>query len=136
MKEEIIETIIKIQFPLKRIPGPKKGDFIYKLLPWKARWFGWLFSFGGGSISEFGGSRVNTVRHLQVFRWHILSIHRNQYHDRSDKERADEYLQKWSECEKELRGLRLIMLGDSTGAEIKKVIRDSLGVDLDEGTIR
>lgn len=134
MKE--VETIIKIELPMKRIPAPKKGDFIYDLLPWKARWFGWLFSWGGSSIGEFGGSRVNTVRHLQLFRWHILSIHRNQYHDRSDKERADEYLQKWSECEKELRGLRLIMLGDSTAADIKKLIRDSLGVDLDEGTIR
>lgn len=134
MKE--VETIIKIELPLKRIPAPKKGDFIYDLLPWKARWFGWLFGWGGGSIGEFGGSRVNTVRHLQLFRWHILSIHRNQYHDRSDKERADEYLKKWSECEKELLGLRLIMLGDSMAADIKKLIRDSLGVDLDEGTIR
>lgn len=71
-----------------------------------------------------------------MFRWHILTIHRNQYHDRSESERADEYLRKWSECEKELRGLRLIMLGDETGADVKKLIKESLGVDLDEGTIR
>lgn len=87
-------------------------------------------------MTEFCGTRVNIVRHLLIFRWHVLTIERNQYHDQSDKERADEYLRKWSECEKELRGLRLIVLGDSTGAEIKKIIRDSLGVDLDEGTIR
>jgi hypothetical protein len=130
-----METIIKMELPLKRIPAPKRDQF-YAMLPRRCRWFGWLYSWGGGSIGEFGGSRTNTIRHLQIFRWHVLTINRNEYHDRSDKERADEYLCKWSECEKELRGLRLLLMGDSTNAEVKKLIRDSLGVDLDEGTIR
>ncbi len=130
-----METIIKIELPLKRIPAPKRDRF-YACLPRRVRWFGWLFGWGGGSVTEFGGRRVNTTRHLQIFRWHVLTIHRNQYHDRSDAERADEYLRKWSECEKELRGLRLLVLGDSTATEVKKVIRESLGVDLDEGTVQ
>ncbi len=127
------ETIVTIKLPLRRIPKLRIDGMRF---PFATRWFGWLFSWGGGSITEFGGSRINTTRHLQLFRWHILTIHWNEYHDRSDKERAEEYLRKWSECEKELRGLRLIVLGDSTGAEVKKVIRDSLGVDLDEGISR
>lgn len=130
-KSNNIETVIKIEHPFRKVPRHRwqKG------LPW--RWkLSWLFQWGGGSIGEFGGSRVNTTRHLSIFCRHVLTIHRNQYHDQSDKERADEYLKKWSECEKELRGLRLIMLGDSTASEVKRVIRDSLGVDLDEGTIR
>lgn len=128
-----METIIKIELPLKRIPAPEKKW--RKMYPFMARWFWWLYSWGGGSISLVPG-KENKTRHLQIFRWHILTIHRNQYHDRSDAERADEYLRKWSECEKELRGLRLIMLGDETGADVKKLIKESLGVDLDEGTIR
>jgi hypothetical protein len=126
-----LETIIEIAHPFKRVPRHKWQKGLP--LRWK---LSWLFQWGGGSVQEFGGSRVNTQRHLSILGWHILTIHRNQYHDRSDAERAEEYLRRWSECEKELRGLRLIMLGDSTGAEIKKVIRESLGVDLDEGTIR
>ena len=131
-----METIIKMQLPLKRIPAPKRDKF-YAMLPWKCRWFGWLYSWGGGSVGEFSGSgKTNTTRHLQIFRWHVLTIHWNEYHDRSDAERAAEYLKKWSECEKELRGLRLIMLGDETGADVKRLIRESLGVNLDEGTIQ
>lgn len=128
----MMETIIKIEYPFKKVPRCKWQQG----LPW--RWkLSWLFQWGGGSVAEFGsGTRINTVRHLSLFGRHVLTINRNQFHDRSDKERADEYLKKWSECEKELRGLRLLVLGDSTGAEVKKVIRDSLGVDLDEGTIR
>lgn len=126
-----METIITINFPFKRI-APIKATIP---LPWRWRWFGWLWTWGGGSIQEFGGSRVNTVRHLSLFRWHVLTVRRNQYHDMSDAERADHYLREWSKCEKELRGLRLLVLGDSTGAEVKKVIRESLGVNLDEGTI-
>jgi len=130
-----METIITIQLPFKRIPSPKRDRF-YSMLPRRCRLFGWLFGWSGGSINEFGGSRKNTRRHLEIFRWHILTIHRNEYHDKSDKERADEYLHKWAADEKELRGLRLLLMGDSTNAEVKKLIRDSLGVDLDEGTIR
>jgi len=129
-----METIIKIELPLKRIPPPKRDQF-YRFLPWRSRWLGWLFRWGGGSITEFGGRRINTVRHLQVFRWHVLTVHRNEYHDRSDKERADHYLREWAKCEKELRGLRLLLMGDSTNAEVKKVIRDAFRIDLDEGTI-
>lgn len=126
-----MQTIITIQFPLKRMSALK-----HDWLPWQARWFGWLWSWSGGSVCEFGGSRVNTVRHLELFRWRVLTIRRNEYHDKSHEERAKEYLHKWGECEKELRGLRLLLMGDSTNAEVKKVIRDSMGVDLDEGTIR
>jgi hypothetical protein len=130
-----IETIIKVHLPFKRIPAPKRDELAFRCAPRLYRWFNWLFTWGGGSVGEFGGSRTNTVRHLCLFRRHVLSIYRNEYHDRSDKERADEYLRKWSECEKELRGYRLLVLGDSVGADVKKVIRESLGVDLDEGGI-
>lgn len=92
-----------------------------------------MFQWGGGSRSEFGGSRTNTIRHLSIFCRHILTIHRNEYHDRSDEERANEYLKKWSECEKELRGLRLLVYGDTLNAEVKKVIKDAFNVNLDEG---
>lgn len=59
-----------------------------------------------------------------------------EWHDQTDKERADEYLSKWSECEKELQMFRLARLGEDAAPEVKRVIRESLGVDLDEGTIR
>jgi len=129
------ETLIEIKLPLKRIPPPKR-DQLYRLLPRRVRWFGWLYSWGGGAIGEFGGSRTNEIRHLQIFRRHILTIRRNQYHDRSDAERADEYLKKWSECERELRGLRLLQMGDENpDPELRKLLRDSMGIDLDEGRI-
>ncbi len=129
-----MKTIVKIEFPLKRLAALKHDKF-YSSYPLRIRWFGWLFGWDGGSVGEFGGNRTNTVRHLQLFRWHLLTIHRNEYEDRSDKERADEYLSKWSECEKELRGFRLMYLGDSTGEEVKKVIREAWGINLDEGRI-
>jgi hypothetical protein len=129
-----METIIKTELPLKRVPAPDRA--IRHLYSRKYRWFGWLFAWNRFGIGEFAGSRINYRYHLAIFRRVVLTIHRNEYHDRSDKERADEYLQKWSECERELRGLRLIMLGDETAADIKRVIKESLGVDLDEGTIR
>lgn len=128
------ETIIKIELPLKRIP--KLDAKWLRRMPWRIRWLSWLYSWGGGSVQEFGGSRINRVRHLQLFRWHVLTIHRNEYHDRSDAERADEYLRKWSACEKELQMFRLAALGEEAAPEVKKLIRESLGVDLDEGTIR
>jgi hypothetical protein len=128
-----VETIITFQFPLKKVPGPKRDKF-YRLYPRSYRWFGWLFSWGGGSCGDCDG-KTNTTRHLVIFRRHVLTIRRNEYHDRSDAERADEYLRNWSECEKELRGLRLLQMGDETCAEVKKVIRESLGINLDEGTI-
>lgn len=125
-----METIIKIEHPFRKVPRIKWQEGLPRR--WK---FSWLLQWGGGSIQEFGGSRINTTRHLSILGRHVLTIHRNKYHDQSDKERADEYLSKWSECEKELRGLRLLLLGDSANAEVKKVIRESLGVDLDEGRI-
>jgi hypothetical protein len=128
-----METIIKIQLPLKRIPAP---DIPKRLLPRRERWFGWLIGWGGGSRCEFGGTRINSKTHITVFRWHVLTIHRNQYHDRSDKERADEYLKKWSACEKELRMWRAVSMGEEMSEEVKKLIRESFGVDFDEGTVR
>jgi hypothetical protein len=130
-ESEKVKTIIKIEYPFSKILRHKWQ--VGLPLRWK---LSWLFQWGGGSIHEFGGKRINTTRHLSIFCRHILTINRNEYHDRSDAERAEEYLKKWAECEKELRGLRLIVLGDETGSEVKRVIRDSLGVDLDEGTIR
>ncbi len=128
---KIMETIITMKLPLKRV----KRVVPLSYLPFRDRWFGWLFTWGGGSISEFGGHRTNKIRHLGIFRWHILTVNRNEYHNQSDAKRADEYLAKWSECEKELQGLRLIVMGDRTNAEVKKVIKEALGVDLDEGRI-
>jgi hypothetical protein len=127
------ETIIKMELPLRRLAKVKKGrEFAYASFRW--RWFSWLFTWGGGSVSNFDG-HTNHTRYLHLFRWHVLTVNCNEYHDRSDKERADEYLKKWSECEKELRGLRLLLMGDSCNAEVKKVIRESFGINLDEGTI-
>jgi len=128
-----METKITIEWPLKRITRPKYPNGFR--VPLKHKLFDWLWTWGGASIGEFGGNRTNKIRHLTIFGFHVCQIDRNEYHDRSDRERADEYLNKWSECEKELRGLRLLLMGDSVNAEVKKVIRDSLGVDLDEGRI-
>lgn len=121
-----METIIKIELPLTRL-----GPLIYS-----PRWYSWIVMWTRGSISEFGGSRVNTRFRFFVFRWHVLTIHRNQYHDRTDAERADEYLREWSKCEKELRMFRLAALGEGVADDVKQVIKESLGVDLDEGTVR
>jgi hypothetical protein len=129
------ETTIKIRLPFKRVPAIEKDSLAYRIAPHLYRWQ-WLYSWGGGSVQEFGGSRVNTVRHLCLFRYHVLTIHRNEYHDLSDKERADEYLREWSKCEKELQMFRLAALGEDAAPEVKRVIRESLGVDLDEGTIK
>jgi hypothetical protein len=127
-----METIVTLQLPLKRIPPAQ----CRRLLPFRFRWFGWLFEWSGGSVQEFGGSRVNTVRHLQLFRWHLLTIRRNQYHDQSDEERADEFLAKWSTAEKQLRMFRLKALGEDCADDIRQLIDESLGIDLEEGTIR
>lgn len=129
-----METIITIKWPLKRVKNPN-GQLPFNI-PFRLRWHDFIWRWGGSSHQEFGGNRINTRRHLTIFGWHFLTIDRNEYHDKTDKERSDEYLNRWSECENELRGLRLIMMGDSTCSEVKKVIRDSLGVDLDEGISR
>lgn len=129
-----METILKFELPIKRLPKP---DSKYRaMLPRVYRWFGWLFFWSEFTLGEFGGSRKNTRYQLWLLRRLIFTLHINEYHDRSDNERANEYLKKWSECEKELRGLRLLLLGDATNSEVKKVIRESFGVDLDEGRIQ
>ena len=94
-----------------------------------------ILDWGGGGITEFGGSRINRVRHIALFRWGVVTIHRNEYHDRSDAERAEEYLKKWSEADAELRMFRAKLLGEDMAPEVKKVIRESFGVDFDEGTV-
>lgn len=93
-----------------------------------------ILDWGGCSIAEFGGSRVNKVRHYAIFRRCILTIHRNEYYDKSDAERADEYLTRWSEADTELRMFRAKVLGEDMAPEVKKVIREAFGVDFDEGT--
>lgn len=124
-----METIVTIELPLRRVKNPPGPLF--------ARVLRFFYMWGGGSIQEFGGSRVNKTRHLSLFGWHVLTLRRNQYHDRSDRERAAEYLAKWSEAEKELRGLRLLQMGDEIlDPELRKLLRDGLGVDLDEGTLK
>lgn len=131
-----METILTIKWPMKRIPQNRKRDEYWKFAPWQWRWLGWLYTWGGGSCGNCAG-QTNTTRHLTIFRWHVLTLNRNEWHDRSDEERAAEYLRKWSECEKELRGLRLLQMGDEvTNPELRKLLRESLGVNLDEGTIR
>lgn len=129
-----METIIKFELPLKRLAVPD-GKW-RKLYPRRVRWFGWLFLLNTSGMGEFGGSRTNRRYHLSIFRWHIVTVHRNEYHDASDNERAQEYLNKWSECEKELKMFRLAALGKGVDEDVKRVIKESLGVDLDEGTIR
>lgn len=94
-----------------------------------------ILDWGGGSIQEMSGSRVNKVRHYAIFRWGILTIHCNEYHDRSDAERADEYLKRWGEADAELKMFRAKVLGEDMAPEIKKVIREALRVDFDEGTV-
>ena len=131
----LMETIVTIELPLKMVKKSPLSPFFRQSI--FARIRGFFYGWGGGSIQQFGGSRVNTDRHLSIFGWHILTLRRNEYHDLSDKERADEYLAKWSEAEKELRGLRLLQMGDEVlDPELRKLLRDGLGIDLDEGTLR
>ena len=127
-----METIIKIELPMKR--STLRSEWFKRTFLAKARDF--FYGWRGASIQEFGGSRVNTTRHLSILGWRILTVYRNEYHDRSDAERADEYLRKWSACEKELQGLRLLQMGDAyPDPELRKLLRNSLGIDLDEGRI-
>ena len=128
-----METIITIELPFKRIPAPDAK--CRSFMPARVRWFGWLIQWSKCTVQEFGGRRVNTTRHLSIFRWHLLTMKRNEWHDRSDEERASEYLAEWSACEKALRGLRLLQMGDEvTDPELRKLLRDGLGINLDEGT--
>ena len=87
-------------------------------------------------LSYFGCSNAtNETWTLFVFGWALCQWKRHEWHDESDKERADRYLSEWSKCEEELRGLRLLQMGDAyPDPEMRKLLRDSLGVNLDEGT--
>lgn len=125
-----METIIKSHIPFKRIK-PQSSKF----LPLYRRILYPVIRWGGGSVEEFGGSRINRTRHIIIFGFHVLTIHRNEYHDRSEKERADEYLAKWSQCERELEMFRAKYVGEDMAPEIKQLIRESMGVDFDEGTV-
>ena len=90
--------------------------------------------FGLGYFGPSGAT--NHTRTLFVFGWALCQWERHEWHDRTDKERADEYLEKWSACEKELRGLRLLQMGDENpDPQLRKLLRDGLGIDLDEGRI-
>lgn len=94
----------------------------------------WLSKF---TLGYFGPSPAqNVTRRLIIFGWEVAVWQRMEWHDQTDKERADEYLSKWSECEKELQMFRLARLGEDAAPEVKRVIRESLGINLDEGTIR
>jgi len=90
--------------------------------------------FGLGYFGPSGAT--NHTWTLFVFGWALCRWERHEWHDRTDKERADEYLDKWSACEKELRGLRLLQMGDENpDPQLRKLLRDGLGIDLDEGRI-
>lgn len=88
-------------------------------------------------IGYFGcSSATNETWTLFVLGWALCQWKRHEWHDRTDAERADEYLAKWSACDKELRGLRLLQMGDENpDPELRKLLRDGLGIDLDEGRI-
>lgn len=125
---------ITIEFPFK-YHKPASAKQLVGLVWWK-RYTCWLVSWAGGSIQEFGGSRVNSRRHLSILGWKILQYDRNQYHDRTAEERADAYLNSWAACDKELRGLRLLQMGDEyPDPELRELLKRSLGIDLDEGRI-
>lgn len=134
-----METIIKIEHPFTKLPQAKKGDLAYMLLkkqPLFRRLRQSICAICKFRMQEMGGSRINTSYSVEMLGWRVMTIDRNEYHDRSDKERADEYLNKWSACEREVRKLRLIVLGDEVpDPETRKLLRDSLGVDLEEGRL-
>ncbi len=89
------------------------------------------------SMGYFGcSSATNHTWTLFVFGWALCRWQKHEWHDESDKERADKYLREWSKCEKELRGLRLLQMGDENpDPELRKLLRNGLGIDLDEGRI-
>jgi hypothetical protein len=126
-----METIIKIEHPFQHVPFNKKADEIIRTPRWK-KFVRSVYQLNKASIGEFGGSRTNHTYTLILFRHVVLRVHRNEYHDRSDAERAAEYLDNWSRCEKELERFRMAMLGDKLAPGVKGVIRDSFGVDFDK----
>ena len=111
---------LKVSLPLVRNEHIKRPLFVSKC-----------------SIGYFGCSNAtNTTWTLFAFGWALCQWQRHEWHDESDKERAERYLAEWSKCEKELRGLRLLQMGDVyLDFELRKLLRNGLGVDLDEGRI-
>lgn len=101
----------------------------------RVNWTRWVRVTKCG-IGYFGCSSATNYHYtLIVFGWPIAKWERLEYHNRSDRELADHYLAEWSKCEKELRGLRLLQMGDEVqDPELRKLLRDSLGINLDEGT--
>jgi hypothetical protein len=126
-----METIIKISHPFKRVELSRStmDELGYSALK---RLRKRICRKTKGSIGEFGGSRTNTRHSIFLFGYKVMEIHRNEYHDKSDAERADEYLKQWSTCEKELRRYRLMVLGEKLAPEVKKVIKDAFSVDFDK----
>lgn len=124
---------LMFQWPLPpRLPRQK--PMLKQPWWWALRRFWWFSKY---SIGYFGpSSATNTTRTLFIFGWAVCVWKREEWVDRTDKERADDYLKRWSACEKELQGFRLAALGADCAPEVKKVIRESFGVDLDEGTIK
>ena len=112
------ETIITFQLPLK--PRVK----------WR-RW--WPLALGGGSVQEMCGKRVNRQTHVRLFGWHVLTVNRNEWHDRSDKERADEYLAKWASEEKERIKCQMMLYGERIDPETRRLVKQTMGVDFDTG---
>lgn len=101
----------------------------------RVEWTRW-FRITRGRIGYFGcSSATNSTYTFFAFGWPVLSWKRLEYEDTTDKQRADRYLAEWSRCEKELRGLRLLQMGDEVqDPELRKLLRDGLGINLDEGT--
>ena len=94
------------------------------------------FDYTRSSLGFFGcSSATNTTWTIFVFGYLVITLKKLEYEDLSDKERANKYLKEWSKCEKELQGYRIAQLGENMAPEIKKLIKESLGVDFDEGTI-
>lgn len=114
-----------------------RWSFIFKW-PIEARvnWTRWV-RHTKCSVGYFGcSSATNQFHTLFVFGWPVLQWKRLEYEDTTDKQRAERYLAAWGKCEKELRGLRLLQLGDEVpDPETRKLLRDGLGVDLDEGRL-
>lgn len=89
------------------------------------------------SIGYFGcSSATNHEFNLIVFGWPLLTWKKLEYEDTTDAQRAERYLAEWGKCDKELRGLRLLQMGDEVkDPELRKLLRNGLGIDLDEGRI-
>lgn len=108
--------------------------FDYPIAP-RVNWTRWI-KLTQGSIGYFGcSSATNTTYTLFVLGWPVLRWKRLEYEDTTDAQCAERYLAEWSKCEKELRGLRLLQMGDEVpDPELRKLLRDGLGINLDEGT--